>query len=225
MPNLRRQTPIGYIEKKFYIYFLIQSSLPISRKVIELPEYNEIELAEKIKSGDAEAENHLFLRFQGEIEMMVWARMSREPAENRADTMAKINAGILQSLRKGSFDPTKGKSLGAFIAGTTYNTIAMYFRKKKTDRKFFDPGSMDDHPEPSANPLQLNEMVSREEITQVKSCLRRLNPTYATALALRFYQDLSIGEMAEMLKLERRRVSERINYGLKLLLKCIKKGK
>ena len=188
-----------------------------------MSDYNEIELAEKIKNGDAAAENIVFRRFQNEIQTMVRVRMRRETEENRADAIAKINEGILLSLRKGGFDPTKGKSLGAFIAGVTYNTIAMYFRKKKQERKYFVPGSTEDHPEPLVNSQSLTMLISREQQSQVKSCLGQLNTNYATALTLRFHQDLAIGDIAEMLNMEKRRVSERINYALKLLLKCLKR--
>ena len=187
--------------------------------------YNEMEWAEKIKNGDTAVENALFQRFQDEIQTMVRVRMSRESIENQLDIIAKINEGVLLSLRKGRFDPAKGKSLGAFIAGVTYNTIAMYFRKKKQQRKYFVPGSPEDHPEPAVEAKPLKSIISREDRSQVKICLSQLKAAYATALTLRFHQDLSIEEMAEMLGLERRRVSERINYALKLLLKCLRKNK
>lgn len=222
-PHLSFCCPIGYIEKKFYIQLISQKTiaLGIPERALVVAQHSEIEWVEQIKGGDKSAEEAVFRRFQDEIRTMVRVRMHRESDENQADTLAKINEGILLSLRKGSFDPDKGKSLGAFIAGVVYNTIAMYFRKKKQERKYFDPGSPDDHPEPAiaAKPLKL--MISREQQFRVKACLAQLNTSYATALTLRFHQDLSIGDIADMLDMERRRVSERINYALKLLLKCL----
>ena len=53
--------------------------------------------------------------------------------------------------------------------------------------------------------------------------MKRLKQKYREILLLRIYEEKSIEEISEHLKIERRRVSERINYAFKLLLKECKK--
>lgn len=53
--------------------------------------------------------------------------------------------------------------------------------------------------------------------------LSKLDNKYQEVLLLRVYDELSIEEIANKIGIEKRRVSERINYALKLILKELKK--
>ncbi|MDP2363750.1 MAG: sigma factor-like helix-turn-helix DNA-binding protein, partial [Ignavibacteria bacterium] len=58
---------------------------------------------------------------------------------------------------------------------------------------------------------------------KIKYALASLDEKYKEVLLLRIYEEQSIDEISENIGIEKRRVSERINYALKLLLKEFKK--
>jgi RNA polymerase sigma-70 factor (ECF subfamily) len=80
-----------------------------------------------------------------------------------------------------------------------------------------------------ANEIQSGIMeeaeIEREERRQeLRKKLRRLEPKYQEVLYLRYFEGLSVQEIAQRLNLPPRRVSERINYATKLLQKEFKKA-
>jgi RNA polymerase sigma-70 factor, ECF subfamily len=184
---------------------------------------DDIALAARIAEGDHEAENFLFSRFRERIDFLVKIRLTgKVPAEDRKDIVGDIHRAILVSLRKGLFKPETGKPLDAYIAGISSNIIGQYFRKLGKEvitediavqYNIENPGNI------------LSDIIDTERRERVRACLHRIKPKYLEILILRYYEEKSIDEIAGQLNLERRRVSERINYAFKLLLKECKKDK
>lgn len=186
-------------------------------------ELNEKSLIDKIVSGDTDAENHLFLHFKERIEFLVRARLrGKVSTDDQKDIISEARQAILLSLRKGGFDPSKGKPLEAYIAGIVSNVVALYFRKLKKENPAEDIDryhSLKDFRNP------LSEILDSEKIEKLTKALNKLDEKYRDVLIMRVYEEFSIEEISHQIGIEKPRVSERINYALKLLLKELKKQK
>jgi RNA polymerase sigma factor (sigma-70 family) len=176
----------------------------------------ETTLALRIANGDRQAENELFQRYDEQIRFMVQIRLRwKIPSADIDDLIGEIRAAALLSLRKGGYDPEKGNSVGAYLAGITARVISQYFRKQskiqgvKSDLRAMELSN-------SGNALR--DIIADERDQRIRKCLSRLNSKYKEVLLLRFYEEQTIEEIARTLNLERRRVSERIHYALKKLI-------
>jgi len=183
--------------------------------------FDEKSLIEKIVSGDTDAENRLFLHFKERIEFLVRVRLrGKVSADDQQDIISEAKQAILLSLRKGGFDASKGKPLEAYIAGIVSNIVAMYFRNLSKEKPTADIDSYHSIESPD-NPLK--EIIDAEKKEKLRVALSKLDNKYQEVLLLRVYDELSIEEIANKIGIEKRRVSERINYALKLILKELKK--
>lgn len=183
--------------------------------------FDEKSLIEKIVTGDTDAENRLFLHFKERIEFLVRARLrNKVSSDDQKDIISEAKQAILLSLRKGGFDPAKQKPLEAYIAGIVSNVVAMYFRNLTKTNSTED---IDKHHKLESFTNPLIEILDYEKKEIVKSALASLDEKYKEVLLLRIYEEQSIDEISKSIGIEKRRVSERINYALKLLLKELKK--
>jgi RNA polymerase sigma-70 factor (ECF subfamily) len=174
-------------------------------------------ITSRIADGDPEAEDYLFRQFGDRIKFLVRIRLKRRiPVEDHKDIIGEIQQAILLSLRKGSFNPDMGKTLDAYIAGIAGNIVGQYFRKLSKDKANTDIEHIQDMPVDGNN---LSEILDEERREKLRKYLKKIKPKYAEVLYLRFYENKSIEEISDTLKIQKRRVSERINYAIKLLLK------
>ncbi|MEJ5262989.1 MAG: sigma-70 family RNA polymerase sigma factor [Ignavibacterium sp.] len=185
--------------------------------------FDEKSLIEKIISGDSEAENRLFLHFKERIEFLVRARLrNRVSSDEQKDILSEVKQAILLSVRKGGFDPSKGKPLEAYIAGIVSNIVAMHFRNLKMQNPAED---IDKHRSVKDPYNPLDDILTVERKEKIKNALSKLDEKYREVILMRIYEEQSIEEISNQLGIEKRRVSERINYAFKLLLKELKKQK
>ena len=186
-----------------------------------IPELDDKILTARIAGGDTEAENYLFSLYKERIKFLVRVRLKRKVTENdQEDIISEIQQAILISLRKGSFQPDKGKPLEAYIAGIAGNIVGQYFRKLNKTRIATNIHLVERIPSTENN---LSNLITEERNNKLKKYLQKLKPKYKEVLLLRIYEDKSIEEISKRLNIEKRRVSERINYAFKLLLKECKK--
>lgn len=183
--------------------------------------FDEKSLIEKIVSGDTDAENRLFLHFKERIEFLVRARLrNKVSSDDQKDIISEARQAILLSLRKGGFDPAKGKPLEAYIAGIVSNVVAMYFRNLSKEKPTED---IDRHRTVKDPQNPLDNILDKERKDKIRKALGKLDKKYQEVILMRVYEEQSIEEISNQLGIEKRRVSERINYAFKLLLKELKK--
>lgn len=183
--------------------------------------FDEKSLIEKIVLGDIEAENRLFLHFKERIEFLVRARLRNKiSSDDQKDIISEARQAILLSLRKGGFDPAKGKPLEAYIAGIVSNVVAMYFRNLSKEKPTED---IDRHCTVKDPQNPLDNILDDERKDKIRKALYKLDKKYLEVILMRVYEEQSIEEISNQLGIEKRRVSERINYAFKLLLKELKK--
>lgn len=185
--------------------------------------FDEKSLIEKIVSGDTDAENRLFLHFKERIEFLVRARLRNKiSSDDQKDILSEARQAILLSLRKGGFDPAKGKPLEAYVAGIVSNVVALYFRNLTKTNSTED---IDKHQKLESFTNPLIDILDNEKKEIIRSALASLDNKYKEVIMLRIYEEQSIEEISTIVGIDKRRVSERINYALKLLLKELKRKK
>lgn len=186
-----------------------------------LTEQNDKILTARIADGDTEAENYLFALYKERIKFLVRVRLKRKvPDNDQEDIISEIQQAILISLRKGLFQPDQGKPLEAYIAGIASNIVGQYFRKLNKTKIKTDINLVKRLP---SNENNLSNLITEERNIKLREYLQKLKPKYKEVLLLRIYEDKSIEEISKKLNIEKRRVSERINYAFKLFLKECKK--
>lgn len=129
------------------------------------------------------------------------------------DLVSEILSQVLEKIQTGEF---RGESsLGTFVYTITSRRIIDYIREKTRVMKYV--------PEPSPFPDPQETLEIAEMSDRVKKALSRLKPKYREVLYLYYYQELNRDEVAERLGVSTRKVSELVNYALKLIRKELKK--
>ncbi len=178
------------------------------------------ELIKEILSGNREAENRLFLEFGNRIALKVKFRLGHTHPESD-DLISDINIAVLQSIRKGYFDPEKGTTLGTYINGIVNNKLKDHFKGVK--REHSHRQSVKEQPvDLVSNP---RSSIEEEELkNSLRKVLALLKPKYKEVLFYKFYEEMSVPEISQKIGIEPRRVSERIHYAIQLLRKECQKN-
>lgn len=128
------------------------------------------------------------------------------------DLVSEILSQVIEKIKSGEF---RGESsLGTFVYTVTSRRIIDYIREKTKVMKFA--------PEPQPFPDPQETLEQREISEKVQEALGKLKPKYQNVLYLYYYQELSRDEVASKMGISPRKVSELVNYALKLLRKEIK---
>ncbi|MBC7349444.1 MAG: sigma-70 family RNA polymerase sigma factor [Candidatus Aminicenantes bacterium] len=128
------------------------------------------------------------------------------------DLASEILSQVLEKIQTGEF---RGESsLGTFVYTITSRRIVDYIREKTKVMKYA--------PEPAPFPDPQETLEVAEMSDRVKKALSRLKPKYREVLYLYYYQELSRNEVADRLGVSTRKVSELVNYALKLIRKELK---
>lgn len=128
------------------------------------------------------------------------------------DVVNEIITNVIENVKKGGF---RGESsIGTFIYTITSRRIVDYIRQKTKVMKYVQ------EPSPFPDPQEQVEKKERDEL--IAKSIKKLKPKYKDILYLYYFKGLSREEVARKLDISPRRVSERVNYSLKLLKKIIK---
>lgn len=128
------------------------------------------------------------------------------------DVVNEIITNVIEKVKKGEF---RGESsIGTFIYTITSRRIVDYIRQKSKVMKYVQ------EPSPFPDPQEQVEKKERNEL--IAKSIKKLKPKYKDILYLYYFKGLSREEVARKLDISPRRVSERVNYSLKLLKKIIK---
>jgi RNA polymerase sigma-70 factor (ECF subfamily) len=116
---------------------------------------------------------------------------------------------VIASLRRGSF---RGDcQLGTFIHAVARNKTAEHLRRARPETAELDESIPDRTPFP-------DDAVIQEEMSRaIREALDALKPKYRSVLYLYYFRGMTVGEIGAALRLPARRVSERKEYGLKVM--------
>jgi RNA polymerase sigma-70 factor (ECF subfamily) len=129
------------------------------------------------------------------------------------DVVNEILTQAVAKIKSGEF--RGDSSIGTFLYTITSRRIIDYIRQKTRVLKHA--------PEPPPFPDPHVEMEKRERARQVEAVVNSLKPKFRDVLYLYYYKELSREEVARTLGISPRRVSERVNYALKLIQKAVRK--
>ncbi len=129
------------------------------------------------------------------------------------DVVNEILTQAVAKIKSGEF--RGDSSIGTFLYTITSRRIIDYIRQKTRILKHA--------PEPPPFPDPHAEMEKRERARLVEDVVNGLKPKFRDVLYLYYYKELSREEVARTLGISPRRVSERVNYALKLIQKTVRK--
>lgn len=128
------------------------------------------------------------------------------------DVADEIITQVIEKVRKGEF---RGESsIGTFIYTVTSRRIIDHIREKTKVLRHA--------PEPAPFPDPAEAVEARERAARISRAVKRLKPKFREVLYLYYYKELPREDVAKRLGIPPRRVSERVNYALKLVKKDLK---
>ena len=128
------------------------------------------------------------------------------------DVADEIITQVIEKVRNGEF---RGESsIGTFIYTITSRRIVDHIREKTKVLRHA--------PEPAPFPDPAEAVEARERAARISRAVKKLKPKFREVLYLYYYKELPREEVARRLGISPRRVSERVNYALKLVKKDLK---
>ncbi|MGZ7065041.1 MAG: RNA polymerase sigma factor [Candidatus Aminicenantales bacterium] len=128
------------------------------------------------------------------------------------DVVDEILMQAIEKVKSGSF--RGDSSVGTFLYTITSRRIIDHIRQKTKVLRHA--------PEPAPFPDPHFEAEGRERARQISEAVEGLKPKFRDVLYLYYYKELSRDEVARELGISPRRVSERVNYAIKLVKKFVK---
>lgn len=178
----------------------------------------DIEIINGIIEGNSEYEKILFEKYDQKIRYIVYSKLNYYRSYV-VDIVQDIKISVLLSIRNGNFKHESELSLGAYIYGISMNKISDFVRKNQRENDY-----VINQVRQSEKSYTVAYTIEDEEIKNtLRKAVKKLKLKYQEILYLKFFDELSVKEISEKIKLPPRRVSERINYALKLIKKELEK--
>jgi RNA polymerase sigma-70 factor (ECF subfamily) len=170
----------------------------------------DLSLVQAILKGDQDAFRQLVEKYQRSVYNITW-RMVRNDEDARdltQETFIRVYRGL------GTYDQTRTFSTWLFRIAT--NLCIDHHRKKKMRTVSIDGSQIGDEtrepmalPDHGPRPDRLHEVTSLAE--RIDSFLERLSPAYRAVLVLRYREQLSYEEMADVLDIPLGTVKARLH--------------
>jgi RNA polymerase sigma-70 factor (ECF subfamily) len=128
------------------------------------------------------------------------------------DVVDEILTQAIEKVKTGAF--RGDSSVGTFLYTITTRRIIDHIRQKTKVLRHA--------PEPAILPDPHDETENRERARQIAQVVNSLKPKFREVLYLYYYKELTRDEVARELGISPRRVSERVNYAIKLIKKSVK---
>ena len=178
-----------------------------------LSAHEQITLAERIRKGDASAQEEFAVLFSQKVFVMMLAR-TRDPEAAR-ELVQEVLMAALRALLNGRVRETD--KLAAFVHGTARNLVNNYLRARQ-QQPSQEPISLDIA---LVEPIDAFETVER--LTLVRKIIQRLEPMERKILLLTLVEGLKPGEIAQQLGLGPELVRQRKSRALKKLIDRVRK--
>jgi RNA polymerase sigma-70 factor, ECF subfamily len=182
----------------------------------------EEELVEGLKAGAEEAYETLIERFQQPVYGLVY-RLLNDPSET-GDVVQEVFLKVFRNI-----GPFRGQSslktwVYRIAVNEAYNHRRWFARHRRQDVGLEEEQeSGRTYQETLSDPAQspYDELLGREHLAMVESALNDLNPTFRSSVVLRDIEDLSYGEIADVLQISLGTVKSRILRGREALRKSL----
>jgi len=142
-------------------------------------------------------------------------RVRRALGSSTPDWEDIVDEILMQAIEKVKSGAFRGdSSVGTFLYTITSRRIIDHIRMKTKVLRHA--------PEPAPFPDPHDEAETRERAQHIARAVERLKPKFRDVLYLYYYKELSREEVARELNISPRRVSERVNYAIKLIKKSLR---
>jgi RNA polymerase sigma factor (sigma-70 family) len=169
-------------------------------------------LVERIRAGDAAAEDELVRRFQRPVLAILVART--RDREACRDLAQEAFLAVLQALREGRL--REAGKLAAFVSGTARNLALKFIRTRRTQ-----PLPADAAPEPATRPLDV-DLEAHERVGLVSQALGRLEDGERLVLELTWLDGLAPRQIARRLGVSSEVVRTRKSRALKKVVEYVR---
>lgn len=172
------------------------------------------DLIEKWQSGDMSAFEALFQQYQGLVFKTAYLMTGNK--EEAEDVLQEVFVTVWKSRH--TFNPAKGK-LTTWLYRITVNQCVSNHRKKQAPTFSLEKARMDgfDLVETRNSGLPEELTQSRLEYERLIKAINSLNSKHRPVLVLRYFNDLSYDEIAQVLGIPLGTVKSRINQAVKSL--------
>lgn len=176
------------------------------------------ELARRIQKGDSEPLAILMERY--EPKLLRYGRKFLSGGEDIEDIVQEVFLSVYQNIQ--SYDPSRGFS--PWIYRIAHNAFVNELRKRSRQPVRFFGFEFDTFvPHPVQEATQVDEREQKEFKQVLEKGLAEISPAYAEILILRYLEELSYQEIADVLRIPLGTVSVRIARGKKALEDAYKK--
>jgi RNA polymerase sigma-70 factor (ECF subfamily) len=185
-----------------------------ARQAQELVRQESLEIAQGLKRQDAGLLDELIVRYQHRLlRYLLFLTSNREQAE---DLFQEVWMRVL--VRGGQFN---GKARFDTWLFTVARNMVIDLRRKRTMSsldEMFETAGDEDRPMAieiaSDEPTPFDQCVSSEDRERLTSALLQMEPVYREVLVLRFHEDLSLEEIANVTRAPLSTVKSRLYRGL-----------
>lgn len=150
------------------------------------------ELVELAQKGDREAFAEIYNRYGEAIYRYLYGHVPLE--QDAEDMTADVFLNLWRTLPQ--YQENKQVPFYVFLYRIARNRLVDYFRRQKTRAGEIDTA---DAGEETAAPRSTSLMIAGMDVTDLHRYLLKLPPDYRTVLILRFLNDLSYEETAEVM--------------------------
>ena len=172
------------------------------------------DLVEKWQAGDISAFEALFQQYQRLVFKTAYLMSGNK--EEAEDILQEVFISVWKSRH--SFDPVKGK-LTTWVHRITANQCVDRHRKKQSAFLSLEKAEEDGlHlPERGSSESAEDSLISKWEYERLVNAMNSLDIKHRPVLVLRYFDDLSYSEIAQVLDISLGTVKSRINHALKFL--------
>jgi len=195
-----------------------------AREAQELVRQESLEIAQGLKRQDAGLIDQLIVRYQHRLlRYLLYLTSNREQAE---DLFQEVWMRVL--IRGGQFN---GKARFDTWLFTVARNLVIDLRRKRTMSsldEMFEASGDEDRPmgiEIAADsPSPFDQCVSGEDRDRLAAALMQMEPLYREVLVLRFHEDLSLEEIANVTRAPLSTVKSRLYRGLASMKPKLEQG-
>lgn len=158
------------------------------------------QLVKKAKQGDDEAFNELISNIQEKLYVTAYSYVN-----NKEDALDIVSEGVCRAYT--SINSLKNeKFFNTWITRIIINLSIDVYRKNKRVVNFEEIGKKEE-----------DEGISTEEILDLNKAVELLQPKYKIILQLKYYNGLTLTEVADILEMPLGTVKTNLNKALKIL--------
>ena len=208
----------------------VQESQPLDADVARepgaMPAEDEKQLIARAQEGDRDAMNDLILHYQDRVYNLAYRLVGDH--DEAADLSQEVFLTLFRKLKSFRRESRLGTWLYRIVVNHSKNRWKFQERRGRSRTESLEASVEDcdrraiEVPDRSPDPRQ--RAAGREEMGLLEEHLGALQPEFREALILRFVENLSYEEIADVLETKIGTVKSRINRGRELLRERMREG-